>query len=416
MVSGALAVLQRLFRATPFIVFALALQMIFALTAVLPPGGMSAVEGFHLRDRLAHLIGPMLCLALPFGAWASPIFYDFFRASGGAPRISARRIAEPVAITAASLGLPLVAASMFIESVFGWPGIGRAFLHGISYFDVGAIAGVLLVYCTGAVLTVLVAGLVPKSPRTTVSASQQFSALGKIALAVLIVAVAGAVGAGVIAPIGPYFIDQTHWQGYPLAPGFAGHLLGTEENGRDLLARILVAIRTSLFIATAAACIASAIAAVVARIPNVAQWFGSRDLTLMAIRSFAGLPFVLTLVVVVVARSHSKVAVLSPLVLALLIAVVSWPAIVPAFRRFTRATLAAVVGLTACALLIEATLSAIGCGVQPPTPSLGNLLANAQSTLVVAPWIPIFSSIAGVTMLFVLQALGDELREMDGGA
>jgi len=39
----------------------------------------------------------------------------------------------------------------------------------------------------------------------------------------------------------PNFIDQVHWQGYPLAPGIAGHLLGTDENGRDLLARLAAA-------------------------------------------------------------------------------------------------------------------------------------------------------------------------------
>ena len=42
------------------------------------------------------------------------------------------------------------------------------------------------------------------------------------------------------API-PNAIDNVHWQGNPLAPGIAGHLLGTDENGRDLLARLISA-------------------------------------------------------------------------------------------------------------------------------------------------------------------------------
>ncbi|HEY0383552.1 MAG TPA: hypothetical protein VGC72_15285 [Candidatus Elarobacter sp.] len=425
-VSQALAIPQLLFRAIPVFVVALFLQMLFAFSGVLPAGGMSSAEGFVLRDRVAHLVAPLLCLAVPFGAWASPIFYDFFRDARGAPRISVRRIAGPVAMTAASIGPPLLAATVIIETVFGWPGIARSFLFGLSFFDIGSIAGILLVYCAGVVLIELVADFVPGAsssailrqadpPRTSASRAKRFSATGVVASAVLVVAVAGAVAAGVILPFDPYSIDQAHWMGYPLAPGAAGHLLGTDENGRDLLARILVAIRTSLFIAATAAVIASALAAVVAKVPKASSWFaGAETLGLTGIRSFAGFPFVLTMVMVLVERSHSKIAVLTPLVLALTIAVVLWPAVVPAFREFTRTTLAAVAGLTACALLLEVSVSALGFGVQPPTPSLGNVLVNAQSNVPIAPWIPIFSSIAGIATLFALNTLADELREMDG--
>ena len=227
----------------------------------------------------------------------------------------------------------------------------------------------------------------------------------------LLVAIVGALGAGVIAPIGPYFIDQEHWQGYPLAPGTFGHVLGTEENGRDLLARLLVALRFSLGIAACAALLAAAIAALVAKVAKALPWFEGRSAPGTAgIRPFGAFPFIIAAIMVLVDARHN-VRFLTPAFIALLIALVSWPAIVSAFRGSGRARLASVVDVAACALLLEVTQSSIGWGVQPPAPTLGNMLANAQSNLTVAPWAVIVPSAVTVVVLFALYALGDELRE-----
>ena len=47
-----------------------------------------------------------------------------------------------------------------------------------------------------------------------------------------------------IAPFNPDFQDPA-WSGYPLAPGIAHHLLGTDELGRDLLSRLMFGARIS---------------------------------------------------------------------------------------------------------------------------------------------------------------------------
>ncbi|HEV2644464.1 MAG TPA: hypothetical protein VGT98_17260 [Candidatus Elarobacter sp.] len=196
-----------------------------------------------------------------------------------------------------------------------------------------------------------------------------------------------------------------------MAPAVAGHVLGTDENGRDVVSRLLFGLRTSLGIAAAAALIATAIGAMVATLARALPWFGGRGaLSTIGIRPFAAFPFVLAAVSVLVAKFHGT-GVVSPLAMTLIIAAVSWPAIVPAFRARTGATLGGVADLAACALLLEVTQSSVGFGVQPPTPSLGNMLVNVQSNITVAPWAAIVPCIVMIVLLFALYAVGDELRD-----
>jgi peptide/nickel transport system permease protein len=406
-------------RATPIAILVLFLQLLLVFTQALPVAGIASVDGFDLRDRFSHLVVPVLCLAVPFGAWSSLIFYDFFRASKGALRSSVRSIAGPVITTVALIGPALVAASLLVEPMFAWPGVGRSFRFALSQFDLGVIAGVLLLYSVGVALMKLFADVSPgvgdwtsRHGLALISASGRkgFSALGVIACIVLLGAAFGAVTANLIAPIGPIFIDMPHWRGYPLPPGVAGHVLGTDENGRDLFSRLLVGLRTSLGIAAFAAVAATAIGALVAFAAKAVPWFNDRAaLSLTGIRPFAALPYILAVVAVLAAKFHT-VAFLNPLGIALIIAAVMWPAASPAFRMFSPATLGGFVDLTACALLLEVTVSLLGFGIQPPTPSLGNLLVNAQSNIAIAPWVPIVPAVVVVVTLFALYAIADELR------
>jgi peptide/nickel transport system permease protein len=408
-------------RAMPVVILALFFQLGMMVTG-LPVAGASSSDAFDLRDQLLHLVAPVLCLAVPFAAWSSLIFFDFFRAPNGTARVRVRSLLAPLASTAASIGPALLATSLlFVEPRFAWPGIGRLLYNGLGEFEFGLVATCLLVYAVGVMVMKLCGRLAPamidgvprgsEAPQAPTRRRSRISVLAAVALVVLLVAIVGALGADVIAPIGPYFIDQEHWQGYPLAPGTFGHVLGTEENGRDLLARLLVALRFSLGIAAFAALLAAAIAALVAKVASALPWFDGRSAPGTAgIRPFAALPFIMAAIMALVAALNN-VRFLTPAFIALAIAVVSWPAIVSAFRRFGRARLASVVDVGACALLLEVTLSSHGWGVQPPAPSLGNMLANAQSNVTVAPWAAIIPSAVTVVVLFALYALGDELRE-----
>ncbi|MFN3336325.1 MAG: ABC transporter permease, partial [Thermomicrobium sp.] len=63
-------------------------------------------------------------------------------------------------------------------------------------------------------------------------------------------------------------------------------------------------------------------------------------------------------------------------------------------------------------ILLESSLSFLGLGVQPPTPSLGNLLGEARNYLQVAWWLPLFPGITLILLTLAFNELGDWLRDV----
>jgi peptide/nickel transport system permease protein len=63
------------------------------------------------------------------------------------------------------------------------------------------------------------------------------------------------------------------------------------------------------------------------------------------------------------------------------------------------------------AIMLEAGLSFLGLGVQPPTPSWGNLIASGRDTLVNAPWVATAPGVALVLVVLAATLLGDALRD-----
>ena len=62
------------------------------------------------------------------------------------------------------------------------------------------------------------------------------------------------------------------------------------------------------------------------------------------------------------------------------------------------------------AIILEAALSFLGLGVQPPTPSLGGMLADGRDVLSQAPWVEIFPGLAIVVAVLAFSLLGEGLR------
>jgi ABC-type dipeptide/oligopeptide/nickel transport system permease subunit len=152
----------------------------------------------------------------------------------------------------------------------------------------------------------------------------------KIALAGAIVLIAMVLFAAlgpVVYRVDPNAIDQVHWSGYPLAPGVAGHPLGTDENGRDLLARLIAGSQISLTVAFAAVVISVVIGTVLGAVSGF--YGGWIDFWIMRLTDVVLciplLPLLLVLTAIVSATSNK--ASLSFLVIVVLIGALSWPSI-----------------------------------------------------------------------------------------
>ncbi len=125
----------------------------------------------------------------------------------------------------------------------------------------------------------------------------------------------------------PNAIDNVHWQGYPLAPGIAGHLLGTDENGRDLLARLIYGAQISLTVALFAVFMEITLGTVLGAISG--YYGGWVDFVIMRVTdvvlSIPLLPLLLVLTAIVAGTSNK--AALNFGVIVLIIGGLSWPAV-----------------------------------------------------------------------------------------
>jgi peptide/nickel transport system permease protein len=85
------------------------------------------------------------------------------------------------------------------------------------------------------------------------------------------------------------------------------------------------------------------------------------------------------------------------------------------FRHILPNTLAPIIVAAslgvAAAIIAESTLSFLGLGIQPPTPSWGNMLKDAPSEMNIAPWMAIFPGLAIFLAVVSINFIGDGLRD-----
>jgi peptide/nickel transport system permease protein len=268
-------------------------------------------------------------------------------------------------------------------------------------------------------------------------------------LVVLALMVLSAVFAKQLAPFDPNAIDNVHWQGTPLPPCFqdaaqcGGHPLGTDEVGRDLLSRLLFGARISLTVGLFAVLMEVIIGTTVGAIAG--YYGGWIDYLLMRLTDvFLSIPLLPLLLVLtaIVAASSSKAA-LSFGVIVLIVGLLIWPNVARLVRasflslrerEFCEAARALgnsdariifrhllpnavapiVVQATldvANVIVLESTLSFLGLGIQPPTASWGNMLANAQSNLETAWWAAVFPGLCILVTVLAINYIGDGLRD-----
>ncbi|HEV7180758.1 MAG TPA: ABC transporter permease [Candidatus Baltobacteraceae bacterium] len=266
---------------------------------------------------------------------------------------------------------------------------------------------------------------------------------------VLLLMILAAVFAHQLAPFDPNHIDDVHWQGNPLPPCFqdavqcAGHQLGTDEVGRDLFSRLLFGARISLevgiFTVVLEVLIGSTLGAIAGYYGGWIDWVIMRVTDVFL--SIPLLPLLLVLTAIV-AASSSKAA-LGFGVIVLIIGALSWPSVARLVRasfltlrerEFAEAARAVgnndmriifrhllpnavapiVVQATldvANVIVLESTLSFLGFGIQPPTASWGNMLANAQANLQIAWWAAVFPGLCILITVLSINYIGDGLRD-----
>ena len=230
-----------------------------------------------------------------------------------------------------------------------------------------------------------------------------------------------------------------------LEPPSLEHPFGTDPLGRDLLTRVLYGGRVSLTVAFMVVVITLLIGIPVG---SVAGYFGGRiDNVLMRITdTFLSLPTLLVLILLSAMLREIEVPFLqrnNVLTIALAIGVLSWMAVARLVRAsflslretefvtaahcvgastpriIVRHILPNAVGpivvestlMIAWAIMEEAGLSFLGFGIQPPTPSWGNLLSNAQAHMTKHPWLAIFPGLMIFLTIISVNYIGDGLRD-----
>jgi peptide/nickel transport system permease protein len=256
-------------------------------------------------------------------------------------------------------------------------------------------------------------------------------------LAVIVLMTLAALLAPELAPYPPgeQFFDGLTLEGAPLPPN-ERFWLGTDLLGRDLLSRLIFGARTSLIIGI----VANGVAVLVGTLFGVVAgylggWIGA------GIMRFTDLMMAFPALLLAIALA----AIFSPSlwIVALVIAMVNWVQVARVVYTQTRALVEkdfieasralgagplrilarhvlphllptmlvwGTLGI-ATTVLLEATLSFLGVGVRPPTPSWGNIIFENQTYFATAPWLVFFPGAAILLLALSFNLVGDALHD-----
>lgn len=262
--------------------------------------------------------------------------------------------------------------------------------------------------------------------------------LALFGLIVIVLIVLAAIFAPFIAPFDPadQMFDGLTLEGAPMPPG-GKFLLGTDLLGRDLLSRLVYGARTSLIVGV----VANGVAVLIGAAVGISAGFfgGFLGSTLMRFTDLMTAFPALLLAIVLAALFHPSLW-----IVALVIAMVNWVQLARVLytetrslseREFVEAEWSIGAGRfrillrhifphllstilvygtlgIATTVLLEATLSFLGVGVQPPTPSWGNIINENQTYFTSAPWLVFFPGFAIILLALAFNLVGDALRDI----
>lgn len=257
-------------------------------------------------------------------------------------------------------------------------------------------------------------------------------------LVIIVAMVLAAVFAPWLMPRDPFeqSFDGLSMMGGPLPPS-EKYLLGTDLLGRDLASRLILGTRTSLIIGVVANGIAVLLGAGVG---ITAGYFGGWTAAILMRFTDLMMAFPALLLAIVLAAIFQP----SLMIVALVIAMVNWVQMSRViytetrslterefiqvqraigsgpiriiFRHLLPHLLSSIIvfgtlGISTTVLL-EATLSYLGVGVQPPMPSWGNIIFENQTYFSTAPWLVFFPGTLIVLLALAFNLVGDALRDI----
>ena len=243
-----------------------------------------------------------------------------------------------------------------------------------------------------------------------------------------------------LAVLGPYLVpyrfDEINKNDVWAEPLQAGHLLGADALGRDLLARLLMGLRVSLAVGVVATFVSLVIGVLWG---SAAGYLGGRvdEVMMRIVDILYSLPFIFFVILLMVTFGRNFI------LMFVAIGAVEWLTMARIVRgqtlslkqrEFIEAARAA--GLKPQAILLrhivpnllgpvvvyvtltipgvilaESFLSFLGLGVQEPMTSLGSLISHGAQDMELAPWLLIFPSVVMVVTLMAFNFIGDGLRD-----
>jgi peptide/nickel transport system permease protein len=246
------------------------------------------------------------------------------------------------------------------------------------------------------------------------------------------------IACAVLAPLISPFSPSAQYSSYVLAaPGTGGHLLGTDDYGRDLLSRIIWGSQVSLKVGLGAVVIGfligvplgimggflgGAIEATILRFTDMLLAFPTLLLALIIVTALGGSLFN-EIVAIGVALTPNFVRLARSLALTIrendyimAARAIGCSSIRLMLRHiFPNAVSTLVVIATlyiANAIRTEASLSFLGLGVPPPTPSWGNILSDGRQYIKCCWWLTTFSGFAIMLAVLAFNMMGDALRDL----
>ena len=235
--------------------------------------------------------------------------------------------------------------------------------------------------------------------------------------------------------IAPYPFDGIDLDSVKRAPSLV-HWMGTDDLGRDVFTRMLFGGRVSILIGLLAALVGTFLGTAIGAAAGYHG--GVVDNVLMRLTDIAyAIP---TLPLLIILSAYSRAALVS---MVLIIGLLSWMTTarvvrsqVLSIREMDYVEAARSMGATDLrilirhiipnalgpilvgatlgvgnAIMVESSLSFLGLGVQPPTPTWGNMLMDSQATMATKPWLTLFPGLAILLIVLAVNFMGDALRD-----